>query len=183
MSKKNALLILADGFEDAEGIGTLDVLRRAGIDVKLAGLLNKQVTSARGVKITTDLKLSEAGEDFDAVILPGGSVGAENLSKSLDVRNLIKKMFAKGKIVAAICASPAIVLASTGVLEGKKATCYPGLEKFFPSGVNFSDEDVVVDGNLVTSRGPATALKFGLKLVELLAGKDAVGNVKDAMLI
>ncbi|MBL7157852.1 MAG: DJ-1/PfpI family protein [Candidatus Omnitrophica bacterium] len=182
MAEKKVLIVLADGFEDIEGIAPVDILDRAGVNVKVAGLSKREVISGHGVKISTDAKLDEFEEEFDCVVFPGGSLGAENLSKSETVKNIIKKMHAEGKIIAAICASPAVVLAPTGILKGKKATCYPGMEKTFPASVKFVDEEVVVDGNIITSKGPGTAHLFGLKLAELLAGKTARDAVKTKML-
>ena len=107
----------------------------------------------------------------DAVVFPGGMPGAEHLASSTKVKDLITKMNNEGRIIAAICASPALVLAPSGVLNGKSATCYPGMEKSFFTNVQFSDDKVVQDGNIITSRGPGTAFEFGLKIAENLAGK------------
>ncbi|MFC1576540.1 DJ-1 family glyoxalase III [Candidatus Omnitrophota bacterium] len=181
--KKKVLIILADGFEDVEAVAPMDVLDRAGVGVTLAGLEAKEVKSAHGIKVLADTTLDALTEEFDAVILPGGGGGAKKLSESEKVKNIITTMNDKGKVVAAICASPAWVLAPTGILNGKKATCYPGEEKAFPPEVKASNEAVVVDGNIVTSRGPGTALLFGLKLAEILVGKEVANTVKSKMLI
>jgi len=183
MKDKKALMVLADGFEEVEASAPVDVLRRANVNVTIAGLSKKEVPGARGIKVLADTTLDEAKGDFDAVIFPGGQAGAENLSKSERVRNLIKEMNKKGKIIAAICASPAVVLAPTGVLKDKKAACYPGMEKEFSKDTCSSTEAVVIDGNIVTSKGPGTALDFGLKLAELLAGKEIASSVKEKMLV
>lgn len=180
--KKKALLVLADGFEEVEALSPFDVLKRAGCDVTLAGLNAKEVKSARGVKVLTDVKINDLKGDFDAIILPGGGLGAENLSKSEKVNVLIKEMFVQGKLIAAICASPTKVLAPTGILSGKKATCYPSEKDNFPGDVTFVDEPVVVDENVVTSKGPGTALLFGIKLAELLVGKSVATSIKKDML-
>lgn len=180
---KKALLILADGFEEIEAVAPFDILKRAGVELVICGISEKEVLSARGLRISLGTLLDEVNPDeFDALILPGGSLGAENLSKSEKLRNLIKDMNANGKIVSAICASPVVVLSPTGILTGKKATCYPGMEKDFPEDVKFLDKEVVVDGNVVTGRGPATVYRFGFTLVELLAGREIADSVKKAML-
>src|SRR4030042_4802488 len=168
MAQRRVLIILADGFEEIEAMGPADILRRAGIDVMLAGLSAREVTSARGVKILADSELDKLNGEVEVVVFPGGSLGAKNLSKSEKVKTIIKEMHGKKKIIAAICASPAVVLAPTGILNGKKATCYPGMEDMFSSEVTFSDEAVVVDKNVITSRGPGTACLFGIKLAERL---------------
>ncbi len=183
MENKKILVILAEGFEEIEAVSPIDILRRAGIDVVIAGLSGTQVTGAHGVRVNTDLTLDGINEEFDAVLLPGGSPGAANLSKSERVKNIIKDMYKKGKIIAAICASPVLVLAPTGILKGRTATCYAGMEKEFPPDVKFRDEKVVVDGNIVTSKGPGTAALFALKLVELLKGKDKEESLKSKMIM
>ena len=180
---KKALIILADGLEDVEAVSVIDVLDRAGVSVLQVGLSKKEVISAHGIKVTAGMTIDDIKETYDAIILPGGGKGAENLSKSSKLKALIKSMNSKKKIVAAICASPAVVLKPTGILEGKKATCYPGAEGAFSESTVFSEEKVVVDGNIVTSRGPGTALLFGLKLAELLSGKEKARDLKKRMLI
>ena len=183
MSKKKVLIVLADGFEETEAIAPIDTLRRADIDVRIAGLSGLEITGGHGIKVLADIKLDDIKEEFDAIVFPGGSMGAENLSKSEKVKKLIKEMHKKGKIIAAICASPAVVLAPTGILEGKNATCYPGMEKKFPPTVKHSNEEIVVDGNVVTSKGPGTALAFGIKLVELLTSKGLAESLKQKMVM
>ncbi|NQU95794.1 MAG: DJ-1/PfpI family protein [Candidatus Omnitrophica bacterium] len=183
MPAKSALVILANGFEEIEAIAPVDILRRAGVKVTVAGLSGLEIEGAHGVKFTADSKLDGLKEEFDAVILPGGGLGAENLSKSYEVRVLVKEMHLKGKIVAAICASPAVVLAPMGILNDKKITCYPSEKNSLPSNVTFIDKPVVVDGLIVTSKGPGTAISFGLKLTELLLGKDAADSLKKKLLV
>jgi 4-methyl-5(b-hydroxyethyl)-thiazole monophosphate biosynthesis len=180
---KKALVVLADGFEEIEAIAPIDIMRRAGINVTVAGLSSREVTSARRVTVKADTVLHETEEVFDAVVFPGGTGGAENLSRSDTVKRLIRKMYGQGKIIAAICASPAYVLAGTGVLDGKSATCDPGTETKFPSSTRYSDEPVVVDGTIVTGKGAGSASDFGLTIVRLLCGKDAAETVKGEMLL
>jgi len=182
MPVKRVLIILADGFEEIEAITPFDILKRAGLDVVLAGLSSREIKSARGAKFVTEKTLSGIKGVFDALILPGGAAGADNLAKSEELTSLIKKTHEEGRIIAAICASPAVVLVSTGVLKGKKATCYPGMEKEFSQDIKYANEPVVSDGNIVTSRGPATASEFGFKLAEILAGKEKAQSVREEML-
>lgn len=179
---KKVLVILADGFEEIEAITPIDVLRRAGLEVALAGLSGKTVSGAHGVKFQADLMLDDYHSLPDAVVLPGGMPGARNLGESKKVAELIKKMDSQKKIVGAICAAPALALAPTGILDGKKATCYPGFEKNFPASVSFSDARVVVDGNVITSRGPGSALEFALELVRRLAGREAAEALSEGLL-
>jgi len=169
--KKEALVVLAEGFEEIEAITPVDVLRRAEVNVIVAGLGGNSVTGAHGVAIITDIAFDDYGSLPDAVVSPGGLPGAEKLASSVKVKDMILKMNSEQRLIAAICASPALVLAPAGILSGRTATCYPGLEKNFLPDVKFVKEKVVQDGNIITSRGPATALDFALKIAENLAGK------------
>ena len=181
MSKK-VLVILADGFEEIEAITPVDVLRRAGLEVTLAGLSGRVITGAHGIKFQADMTLDEYKDSPDAIVLPGGMPGAKNLGESKKVTEIVKRMNSQKKIVGAICAAPALALAPAGVLDGKKATCYPGFEQNFPASVSFSNERVVVDGNIITSRGPGSALEFALELVEQLAGKEKAKALTEGLL-
>ena len=180
---KTALVILAEGFEELEAVAPVDVLRRAGVRIMLAGLTDRRVKSSRNIVVESDILLRDLVEMPDAVILPGGVPGATNLARSEEVAELVKKMNAAGKIVAAICAAPAVVLAPLGILDGKKATCYPGGESDFSSKTIFSKERVAVDGNIITSQGPGTALEFAHVIAARLAGQEMADTVRRKMLI
>jgi 4-methyl-5(b-hydroxyethyl)-thiazole monophosphate biosynthesis len=180
--KKTALIALAQGFEEVEAVVPVDILRRCDVDVIIAGLGASQISSARGMKITADVILEEYTATPDAVILPGGMPGAENLANSTKLKDLISKVNSGKKIVAAICASPALVLAPSGILKGRTATCYPGMEKIFACGVKFVKEEVVRDGNIITGSGPASAFAFGIKIAEELAGKEKARMIAGQML-
>ncbi|MEA3489252.1 MAG: DJ-1 family glyoxalase III [Candidatus Omnitrophota bacterium] len=179
---KKAMIVLAEGFEEIEAISPMDILRRAEVKVVVAGLGGDLITGAHGVSMKTDTVFSGEGELPDAVVFPGGLPGAENLAGSSKLKEMILKMNSRGKLIAAICASPALVLAPTGILSGKSATCYPGLEKNFSTDIKFVKEKVIRDGNVITSRGPATAFAFGVKIAEVLAGKAKAEMVADQML-
>lgn len=173
------LVPLADGFEEIEAMTVIDVLRRAGIKVTTAGLPGTIVQGSHGVKSIADIKLDDADEkDYDALALVGGSPGYTNLSKSKKVLKIIGDYQRDGKLVAAICGAPT-VLAEAGILTNIKATVYPGLEKYIPKPRN---DRVVTEGNVITSQGPGTAMEFALKLVEYLAGKENMKNVKEQLL-
>lgn len=182
MSKK-ILMILAEGFEEIEAVTPVDILRRAGAEVVMAGLQSKMVKGAQGICVETDCLLSEFQEEFDMIILPGGMPGASHLKHSEQVLALLQKAQSSDKWIAAICASPSMALIKAGVLEGKKATCYPGFEKNFPPTVSFVHDRVVVDGRVVTSRAPGTALEFSLELVRLLYGEEKSDELSKATLI
>jgi protein deglycase len=182
MSKK-ALIILADGFEEIEAISVIDILRRAGIEVTVAGLEAMEIKGSHAVAVTCDARLADTHTDFDAIILPGGMPGAMHLATSVKVASIVKDFFARGKIVAAICASPAVVLAPLGILDNKSATCFPTMEKEFHPSTVFKPHKVVVDGTVITSRSPGTAAYFALAIAEKLAGKDKAEQLRKGMLI
>lgn len=172
---------LADGFEEIEAMSIIDILRRAGIEVVIAGLHDGPITSARGVKVIPDTTIDTIkAEDFDMIVLPGGQPGSDNLNADQRVRNLIVEFYTKGKLTGAICAAP-YVLANAGILEGKKATSYPAYKDKI-TGAMYLEDNVVEDGNVITSRGPATAACFAFKIVERLKGKETAENIRKAML-
>lgn len=178
MKTKRVIVPFAEGFEEIEAFTIVDVLRRAGIAVDMVGLVGSIVTGSHGIRVTMDKKLNEVrAEDYDGIVLPGGNPGYLNLSRSSELLELIKKMNGQGKLIAAICAAPS-VLAKAGVLEGKRATIYPGMEKEIPYP---RGERIVVDGNVVTSQGPGTAIEFALKLVDVLVGSDMAYSVKRSL--
>lgn len=173
-----ALVFLATGFEEIETVTVIDILRRAGVDVTVAGLTADVTEGKHGMKVIPDTSIDDVTvEEFDAVIAPGGNPGYKNLRKDPRVIAMVKKAFDSNKIVAAICAGPA-VLSDAGVLEGKACTIYPGMDDELKAGGGKPNHDiVVVDGNVITSRGPATAIPFALKLAEKLAGKQVAESV------
>ena len=184
--EKRVLVILADGFEEVEALAPIDVLRRSGASVTVAALQYKSGTScvrgAHDVLVGCDALLADVCTDcFDAIVLPGGMPGAKNLHESQTVTKVILDTFKRGDLVCAICASPAFVLAPTGVLEGKRATCYPGCEAVAPNAV-FGKERTVRDGNVITGEGPGTALEFGLLISEALFGKDVSDKIHSDMI-
>ena len=175
-------VILADGFEEVEAIGVIDVLRRAEIDTVIAGLHDGNVTSARKVRVIPDTVIDTVrAENFDMIVLPGGQPGSDNLNADVRVKELIRQFSLKGKITAAICAAP-YVLANAGVLVGKHVTSYPTYKDRLGGGV-YEEKSVVIDGSVLTSRGAGTALDFGLAIVEILAGREKALKIRDSMLI
>jgi len=181
--KRRALVILADGFEEIEAVTPIDILRRAGIEVVVAGLDKTAVTGARGITVQADILLTEFTGRPDAVILPGGMPGATNLAASSAVKALLAEAEDGGGIIAAICAAPAVVLAPMGLLKGKQATCYPGMEEDFPDGAGYTGQGVTIDGRIITASGVGTAMEFSLALVEALAGRDIADEVAAKALI
>ena len=169
---KSVLIPLAQGCEELEAVTVIDLLRRAQIEVVTAGLEAGPVRCSRGTVLVPDAPLDAVmGRDFDMIVLPGGLPGAKNLDEDERVHGLLRRHHAEGRFAAAICAAPK-VLASAGLLAGKSATSYPGAVRMedFPE-VDLLDAPVVVDGKVITSRGPGTAMDFALQLIELLAGR------------
>ncbi|MHB1085010.1 MAG: DJ-1 family glyoxalase III [Thiobacillus sp.] len=174
------LVPLADGCEELEAVTIIDLLRRAGIDVVVAGLKPGVVKAGRGVQLVPDITLDVAlQQDYDMVVLPGGMPGATHLKDDPRIIQLLKKMAVAGKYTAAICAAP-MVLAEAGLLDGKQATSYPGFLDALP-GVTLSTATVVQDGTVLTSRGPGTAMDFALALVEVLSGVETRQQVESAL--
>ena len=173
------LVPLAQGCEELEAVTIVDLLRRAGITVVTAGLDERPVTASRGTVLVPDTTLDEAlAQDYDMVVLPGGLPGADHLDNDTRVSGLLKQMAADGKYTAAICAAPK-VLASSGLLDGKRATSYPGaLQPESVPGMDYVDETVVTDDKVITSRGPGTAMDFALQLIDVLAGIDRRNEVE-----
>jgi 4-methyl-5(b-hydroxyethyl)-thiazole monophosphate biosynthesis len=169
MSKK-VLLILAGGHEEVEAITQVDLLRRVNIGVTVAGLDGTEITGAHDIAVKADVLLDDVSGDFDGVILPGGMPGTTCLAESETVLTIVRNIHEKGFLCAAICAAP-LVLDRAGILEGKKYTCYPGVEEKISSGT-FIDSPVVQDGNVITGRGIGTAIPFALKIVESLSGRE-----------
>lgn len=173
-----ALVPLAQGCEELEAITITDLLVRAGIDVTTCGLDDNPVTASRGTTIIPDTSIDKIqGISYDLIVLPGGLPGADHLRDNKQILTLIKKQVIEKRYIAAICAAPK-ALAAAGVLAGKTATSFPGvLEKLNDSSINLSDEAIEIDDNIITSRGPGTAMDFTLTLIELLEGKDKRNEV------
>jgi 4-methyl-5(b-hydroxyethyl)-thiazole monophosphate biosynthesis len=165
------LVPLAQGCEELEAITITDLLVRAGVEVTTAGLDDQPVTASRGTKIIPDTSVDAVQDQaFDLIVLPGGLPGADNLRDNQNLQALLKSHAGEGKYVGAICAAPK-ALAAAGLLEGKKATAYPGvLEALADDQIQVTDSAIEIDGNIVTSRGPGTAMDFALTLIELLEG-------------
>lgn len=179
---KRACVLLADGFEETEAVTVIDVLRRAEIKVEVLGVEAKKCTGAHNIVIEADALLSDRkSEKFDLVVLPGGMPGAATLRDHWGVQKLVQAQHSSGGLVAAICAAP-IALAKAGVLDGKRATCFPGFEAQL-GAARHETSAVVRDGNVITSRGVGTALAFSLALVEALRDKPVAAELAERMLV
>lgn len=167
---KSALVLFAEGSEELEAVSIVDILRRGGVNVVLAGLTGGPLRGSRGTVLLPDTTLDEAATHaFDMIVLPGGQPGTRHLREDARVLSLLRQMHMAGKYVAAICAAPS-VLATAGLLENRKATSFPACLDGFP-GIQLDPAAVVEDGRLITSRGPGTAMDFSLLLLERLCGK------------
>ena len=171
-------MFLADGFEEVEALAPLDILRRAGVEVVTLGVNGEFVKGAHDIIVKADAPLSSAvPEKIDAVILPGGLGGTNNMDNSLKVKELVQYAADNKKLVCAICAAPSI-LGKMGLLEGKDATCYPGFEDSFKGG-NYIKNSVVKCENFITSDGMGSAYKFGFEIVAALCGQDVSEKIKE----
>ncbi len=173
---------LATGFEEVEAMIPLDIMRRAGVEFKTVSVTgSRMVTGAHGVNIEADILIEEADfSDADLLMLPGGLPGATNLNEHAGVKKAIVEHNAKGKMIGAICAAP-MVLGGLGLLERKRATCYPGFEKFL-EGAEYTHELCTVDGNITTGEGPAATLPYAYKLLEALTDAKTADNIADGMM-
>lgn len=179
---KTIIVVLAPGFEETEAIMSIDLLRRAGFQVQVAGLDGLEVTGSRKMRVLADIRLAESGEGFDALVLPGGMPGAKNLADSPLVDRLLEKAFSEKRLVAAICASPALVLGAKGYLKGRRFTCYPGYEQALTEAT-FSPASVVKDDQLITSRGLGTTADFAFEIIRTLAGEARAREVFEQALL
>ncbi len=174
------LIPLAHGCEEMEAVTLIDLLRRAGVTVTVAGLETGPVTASRGVVLLPDTTLDAVlDQDFDMVVLPGGLGGAQRLEADQRIAALLRRMAEQGRFVAAICAAPR-VLAKAGLLKDRVATAYPGILDGQPE-IRLSSAAVVRDGTFITSRGPGTALDFALNLIEILCGREQRDTVEAAL--
>jgi 4-methyl-5(b-hydroxyethyl)-thiazole monophosphate biosynthesis len=176
----SVLVPLAQGCEELEAVTVIDLLRRAGIGVVTAGLDDQPVRASRGTVLVPDVTLDEAvRQKYDMIVLPGGQPGADHLNADPRIRGILKEMAETGRFTAAICAAPK-VLASIGLLQGRRATSFPGVLEAFDA-ITDSDDAVVQDGKIITSRGPGTAMDFALVLIENLVGKEKRDEVEAAL--
>jgi 4-methyl-5(b-hydroxyethyl)-thiazole monophosphate biosynthesis len=179
---KRICIPLADGFEEIEALTIVDVLRRAGFTAVTASLAGSDVTGAHDVVVKADSTVDEAlNQEWDLVVLPGGMPGATTLRDDDRVGALLQKTKEAGGYVGAICAAP-IALSRFGLLKGKKATSYPGFGEQL-EGAAYQEDRVVRDGEVLTSRGPGTAMEFALAIVEELAGEAQARQLREQMLV
>lgn len=179
----SVLIPLAQGCEELEAVTIIDLLRRADIDVVTAGLDEKPITASRGTKIIADTTLDQVMDvEFDMVVLPGGLPGADHLNEDRRIHQVLEQTASRNKLIGAICAAPK-VLATAGLLAEKKATAYPGvLEALGLVSTNVTNAAVQQDGNIITSRGPGTAMDFALEIISCLEGNEKRNQVEAALL-
>ena len=174
-------ILLGTGFEEAEAMVPADLLRRAGIEVALVGLEGRQVSGSHGIPVIADTTLEELDRDtVDMLMLPGGLGGVEAISSNVHAQALIQYCYDHGRWLAAICAAPTI-LANLGMLDRRRAVCYPGMEDLMGSAVVQKGSPVVVDGHIITGEAAGSSFPFGLKLVEMLKGASAAEQVCHAV--
>ncbi len=176
-------VFFADGFEEIEALTTIDVLRRAGLNVKIVSVTPDEIViGAHSVSLLCDINFDNCDfYDADMLILPGGMPGAQTLSEHKGLNRLLTKTAEAGKRIAAICAAP-MALGKLGILKGYKATCYPGFEEYL-EGAEYINEPVIMDRNIITGRGPGAAMDFAFKIVEVLVNGEKVTELKNGMLV
>ena len=179
---RQVYIFLADGFEEIEGLTVVDLLRRAGISIDMVSITGKkQVVGAHNIKVEADYLYDEVEiEKADMLVLPGGMPGTKNLLAHESLCNELKAFHKAGKGVCAICAAP-MILGEHGILEGKRAVCYPGFESYL-KGAIVEQCPVVRDGNVITSRGLGTAILFASEIIAYFAGKEKAEEVKEAII-
>ena len=180
---KTIFVFLAEGFEEIEALTPVDILRRAGLPVQTVSIMDEQVvTGAHGVPVLADKMFAEIHpENAEMILLPGGLPGATNLDAHEGLGQMIMDFAKEEKPLAAICAAP-LVFGNRGLLEGKKATCYPGFETYL-QGAEYTAALVEKDGNFITGKGPGAALEFAFAIVEKYCGLDMVQQLKQGMMI
>ena len=172
-------VLLADGFEEVEAIEPIDILRRGGVEVKTVGISGKVVTGAHGIPVTADIEANDAdASDMELLMLPGGA-GHELLDASDKVHELINHAVTNNLYISAICAAPSI-LGKKMILEGKKATCFPGYEKYL-YGAKITDDKAVADGKIITGKGAGAAADFGFTMLSLLKGQETADKIREIM--
>ena len=177
-----ALVMLANGFEETEAVTTIDLLRRAGIEVVVAALAGDRARGSHGIELHADATLDDVLDaSYDAVVLPGGQPGATHLAADARVLERLRNQAGEGRLLAAICAAPS-VLAAAGVLSGRRVTAFPGaLAPDAAPRLELTGDAVVRDGNVITSRGPGTAIDFALALVDALEGRAVRDRVEASL--
>lgn len=170
-------VFMADGTEEVEAVATIDMLRRAELDVMTLGIGSQMIVGSHGIGLVcdADAKNIEPDETLQAVVIPGGMPGTLNIEKSAQAQKFIDYAAENSKLICAICAAPS-VLGHKGLLKGKKATCFPGFEKEL-EGAEYTDAGVVMDGNIITAKGAGVAIEFGLKIAEQFAGKEEADKI------
>lgn len=174
------ITILAEGFEEVEAVTPIDLLRRAQIEVSVLGLNSLTVRGSHGIVLTADSLLDTFTNTADGIILPGGQPGTTNLANSAKVTETVKDFFSKGKMCAAICAAP-LVFAKAGILKGLKATCYPSTKENITDAI-YSEQPVVRDKNVITSRGAGTAIDFSLEIIKYFTDESTSEKIKKSII-
>lgn len=178
---KAIFVFLTTGFEEIEAVATIDVLRRAGLNVHTVSLTGQRtVTGSHSIPVTADMIFEEAPLDTaELLVIPGGTPA---FNEHEGLKKEVKAFYDKGEKVAAICASP-MVFGGLGILKGRKATCYPGFEKYLEGAILQTDQPVVIDGNVITGKGPGLTIDFALTLVEVMAGKQKRDEIAAQLLV
>jgi protein deglycase len=174
-------IVLAQGFEEVEGLTTADILRRAKLPVKLVGIDSKQITGSHGITVCCDIEIRDivSTRDIEAIVLPGGMPGTNNLEKSEKLQELIDYAYNNNRLIGAICAAP-IILGHRGLLNGRKAICFPGFENDL-YGALLSDDFVCRDGSIITAKGMGVSVEFGLEIAKYFIGEINENKLRESL--
>lgn len=178
---KRVMVVLAEGSEELEAVAVIDILRRAKAELDVVAVGEKVLSLSKGLRIVAEKSLSEVKDSlYDAIVLPGGMPGSENLRDSKELIEILRRHLLNGSIIAAICASPALVLDYHGLTAGRRISCHPSFSHAVKNGI-YVDQPVTVDGNIITAKGAGYSIEFALKLLEVLFPSDIVDEVKKGL--
>lgn len=181
---KKVCVMLAEGFEEIEALTVVDVLRRGEIVVDMVSITeNEMVTGAHGITVKADKTFSKMEENVDCIVLPGGLPGTVNLKEKVELMEKVKKQYEEGRYIGAICAAPALILGELGLLQGKKATCYPQMEAHMKGAIYDNTRSVIEDGTIITSCSMGGAIAFSLQILESLSGKEKARQIRESLVI
>lgn len=181
---KKVYVMLAEGFEEIEALTVVDVLRRGEVFVEMVSITeDEMVTGGHGITVKADKTFSKVEDVVDCIVLPGGLLGTMNLKEKVELMEKIKKQYEEGRYVAAICAAPALILGELGLLQGKKATCYPQMEEHMKGAIYDNQSSAVQDGTIITACSMGGAIDFSLQILEALLGEEKSTQIRESLVI
>lgn len=181
---KKVCVMLAEGFEEIEALTVVDILRRGEIAVDMVSITeDEMITGAHGITVKADKTFSKMEGTVDCIVLPGGLPGTVNLKEKVELMEKVKKQYEEGRYIGAICAAPALILGELGLLQDKKATCYPQMEEHMKGAIYDDTKPVVQDGTIITSCSMGGAIAFSLQILECLSNKEKANQIRESLVI